>query len=184
MPRHSTFRAGLERRFQPRHSSGMAYWAVARTLLRKEAFAAERLAEAGFRTFLPRVETARSSMPLFANYVFVQIVDVWHVINRTLGIVRLIKFGDLPAVCPDSEVAALQARTDESGLIRLPAAPRRPRRAIQAGTKVRIVGGAFAGLRGIHSGMSSQEREFVLIAMLGAVRQIPIPSHQVEVVPL
>jgi transcription antitermination factor NusG len=159
----------------------MPYWSVARTLVMREAFATERLAAEGFETFLPRIETERTVGPLFRNYVFVRVIDRWHVINRTLWIVCLIKFGDSPAVCPDSEVAALQARTDSTGLIRLPAKPRKPRRVIAAGTAVRITGGAFAGVSGLHSGMTSQEREFVLIAMLGRRTTVGVPSHLVEV---
>ena len=45
------------------------------------------------------------------------------------------------------------------------------------GDKVRIVGGVFDGLFGLHSGMTAGERELVLLVVLGAQRQVAAPSH-------
>jgi transcription antitermination factor NusG len=89
----------------------MAFWAVARTLTRRESFAGERIEVAGFEIFVPK--TAKG--PLFPGYLFVRIVDRWRVVDRTLGVLGLIKFGDMPAKCPDREVANLFAQMDAAG---------------------------------------------------------------------
>jgi len=155
----------------------MAYWAVARTLVRREAFAASRLEVAGFEVFVPKAKSG----PLFPGYLFVRIIDRWRIVDRTVGVLGLIKFGDAPAKCPDGEIEALQSRIDSRGLVRLPRTPSR-RRPIPPGAKVRI--GAFTA---IYAGMSPRERELVLIDLLG--RQVAVelragqladPVHLVE----
>src|SRR5580704_10508080 len=117
-------------------STAMGYWSVARTLPQREAFAAERLEEAGYEVFLPRIKTRRASEPLFHNYVFVKIIDQWRAVDRTLGVLRIIRFGDQPARCPDWEVAALRSRIDSTAFVRLPAKPSKLRRVIPAGSAI------------------------------------------------
>ncbi len=63
------------------------------------------------------------------------------------------------------------------GLIRLPPPPEARRRAYTKGPPVKIIGGPFAGLSAIHSGMTAKEREVVLFVILGSARQVAIPSH-------
>ncbi|MGC2080725.1 MAG: transcription termination/antitermination NusG family protein [Xanthobacteraceae bacterium] len=140
----------------------MGYWAVARTLVHREPVAARLLQAAGFEIFAPKTKAG----PLFPGYLFVRIVDQWRVVDRTVGVLKLVKFGDAPARCPEAEIAKLQARLDGSGFVRLPARPPESARGkISIGAKVRI-----AGLNAIYVGMSQSERERVLIHLLG--RQI------------
>ena len=40
-------------------------------------------------------------MPLFPSYLFVLIALQWHKVNSTVGIIRLITDGDVPARLPD-----------------------------------------------------------------------------------
>ena len=42
-----------------------------------------------------------------------------------------------------------------------------------------ILAGPFASFSAIHSGMSNRAREIVLIAMLGATRQVAVARHLV-----
>jgi transcriptional antiterminator RfaH len=154
----------------------MSFWAVARTLPQREAFAAERLEEGGYEVFLPRVKTKRASEPLFHN-VFVKIIDQWRAVDRTLGVLRLVRFGEQPARCPDTEIAALRSRIDSTGFVRLPAKPSKLRRVIPAGSAIRIVGGPFEGVPAIYAGQSHGERELILIAMLGGQRRVAVASH-------
>jgi hypothetical protein len=56
----------------------MSYWAVVRSLPKREAFAAERLRmDHGYEVFLPLDQTKRASAPLFSGYFFCRIVDRW-----------------------------------------------------------------------------------------------------------
>jgi transcription antitermination factor NusG len=162
----------------------MPFWAVARTLPHRETFAAESIGEAGFEVFAPKVREGvglkwRFS-PLFRGYLFVRVVDRWRIVERTLGVLKFVKFGDAPARCPDAEIAALIKRSDADGIIRLPPeAPPHVRRVFSAGETVTITSGAFRGFRGLHTGMTTRDREVILLDVLGGKRPIAIASHQV-----
>jgi transcription antitermination factor NusG len=55
------------------------------------------------------------------------------------------------------------------------------RRVYKKGDKIKIIGGPFAGVSALHSGMRASDREICLLAMLGsAERHVAIPSHQIE----
>ena len=115
-----------EIRLAPGFPGKMSYWAVVRSLPRREAFAAERLRmDHGFEVFLPLVRTKRASAPLFAGYFFCRIVEQWRSINSTFGVLCLVRVGDCPARCPDREIAALKAMIDGHSYIKLPEAPPR-----------------------------------------------------------
>jgi transcriptional antiterminator RfaH len=158
-----------------------AFWGVVRSLPKREAFAAERLRmDGGFEVFLPLVQTQRASAPLFRGYFFCRIVDRWRSINSTLGVLCLVRTGDCPARCPDYEIAALKAMIDGRGYIKLPEAPPSPvRRKIAIGSKVRIASGPFGGMSGLYAGMSTKDRERVLLHVLGGQREIRIASNLV-----
>jgi transcription antitermination factor NusG len=156
----------------------MAYWAVARTLARHESLAADCLTTAGFEIFVPKTKTVRGTAPLFPGYLFVRIVDRWRAVDRTLGVLGLIKCGVAPAKCPDVEIAALQSRIDSRGLVRLPPPPKR-RRPIPIGAKVRV-----SGLSGLYVGQSARHREQILIDLLGREVKAEIVSVELELTPL
>jgi len=152
------------------------YWACAKTQPQAEAYAARNLEARGVTVFLPKIETRRSVQPLFASYIFCLVVDGhWLAIRTCYGVAGVIRFGDVPARVPDAEIAALQARMDANGVIRLPPEP--PKRVWARGDRVKILGGQFASFDAIHSGMSNRAREIVLINMLGAQRQVAVAGH-------
>jgi transcriptional antiterminator RfaH len=160
----------------------MPFWSTARTLCHREAFACERLTANGFETFLPMIHAGPKRVaPLFAGYIFVLIHDQWRAVDRTLGVLKLVRFGDCPARVPDREIDELRARMDPStGVVRLPPPPSPKRRAFAKGDKVKIVGGPFAGVAALHTGLSASQREIVLLQMLGGQRQVAVPAHLVE----
>jgi transcription antitermination factor NusG len=135
----------------------------------------------GFEVFLPLVQTKRTSAPLFPGYLFVLIVDRWRIINRTLGVLSLVRTGDCPARCPDHEVDSLKAMIDGHGFVRLPDKPSKPSRHVFIkGAAVKIIGGPLQGVAALHSGLSAADKEILLIAMLGSSsRRIAVPSHLV-----
>jgi transcriptional antiterminator RfaH len=156
-----------------------AFWGVVRSLPKREAFAAERLRmDGGFEVFLPLVQTKRASAPLFSGYFFCRIVDRWRSINSTFGVLCLVRVGDCPARCPDREIDSLKAMIDSHGFIKLPEAPVSPvTRTIAIGSKVKITGGPFGGWVGLYAGMTTRERELVLLNVLGGQRPVAIASH-------
>jgi transcriptional antiterminator RfaH len=167
---------GFRACFPPRMPDGN-YWACARVHPQREAFAAEHLEARGFEVFLPLVESRRTVAPLLRGYCFVLIVEQWRSIERTFGVLALIRFGEAPARCPNREIEALKAGADDKGIIRLPPPPpKAPRRVFRKGEKVRVIAGGCT-FAAIHTGMSHRQRELVLINVLGATRQVEVARH-------
>ena len=157
-----------------------AFWGVMRSLPQREKFASERLVDSGFEVFLPLVQTKRAPSPLFSGYFFCQIVDRWLVINRTLGVLYLVRVGDCPAKCPDQEIEQLKAMIDGHGFVRLLDRPGALiKREIAMGAKVKIISGPFGGWAGLYAGQSTRERELVLLNVLGGLRPVAIAASLV-----
>jgi transcriptional antiterminator RfaH len=161
----------------------MPYWSVVRVVPHHDRLAAECVAQAGFEVFVPKMRVKVGSQwrttPLFAGYLFARIVDQWRVLERTLGVLTVVKVGATPSRCPDSEIAALIERADSDGIIRLGARPPAPppRRILAPGAPVAIADGPFRGLSGVYQGMSARARELVLLNVLGASRPVEIAAE-------
>jgi transcriptional antiterminator RfaH len=158
-----------------------AFWGVVRSLPKREVFAAERLRmDHGYEVFLPLVQTKRASAPLFYSYFFCRILEQWRSINSTFGVLCLVRVGDCPARCPDHEIDSLKAMLDGHGFISLPDRPSTPvKRKIAIGAKVRIASGPFGGMSGLYAGMSTKDRERILLTLLGSQRPVLVPSNLV-----
>ena len=151
-------------------------WAVAMTQPNGEGRAVLNLARQGYETYLPRFrevieEDGRrisKSGVLFSRYVFVFIHDHWHSILGTFGVTSLIKNGDHPATIPASYIDEMKARGGLDGVIDLSKIV--PQRAI--GSEITVVGGPFYGFKGIYQGQTKEQREAVLLNMLG--RQVRV----------
>jgi transcription antitermination factor NusG len=112
------------------------------------------VAELGMREvehFLPLYRSVRRwkdrrvqlELPLFPGYVFVRLAlrDRLRVVQIP-SVVRLVGFNGLPTALPDEEIEILR-----SGLCENLCAEPHP--FLTTGRRVRIIGGAFAGLEGI-----------------------------------
>jgi transcriptional antiterminator RfaH len=150
----------------------MPFWAVVRAVPHHDRLAAECVSQAGFETFVPKIrvqlESRWRTTPLFAGYFFARIIDQWRAIKRTMDVLCVVKVGAVSSRCPDEEIAKLIARSDPDGVIRLRARPvAAPRRVLAPGSRVAIVDGPFRGLEGVYAGMSTREREKILLHVLG-----------------
>jgi transcriptional antiterminator RfaH len=160
----------------------MPYWAVIRAVPSHERLAWESVGRAGYETFVPKIRISVGAqwrtMPLFGVYFFARVIDRWRVLERSMGVVNVVKFGAEPARCPDEEIARLLERSDRDGIIRLSAHPSRtsPRRIIAPGAAVAIADGPFRGFDAIYAGQTARERELILINILGASRPVEIAS--------
>jgi hypothetical protein len=100
----------------------MPYWTVLRSAPGHDVLAYEGVVCAGFEIFTPKIRTrvgARwRTSPLFGCY-FARVIDQWRVLERTIGVLSVVKAAGLPARCPDEEIATLIARSDADGIIRL-----------------------------------------------------------------
>jgi transcriptional antiterminator RfaH len=160
----------------------MPFWAVARTAPNRERLAYENVALRGYELFVPRIRTRVGGQwktaSLFPCYLFVRVVDRWRAIERSPGVLSLIKFGETPARCPDEEIGGLIERSDRDGIIRLNARPTSPspRHDFTPGAAVAIADGPFRGLNAIYAGQTAHEREIILLTILGAARPAEISA--------
>lgn len=146
------------------------YWAVASTHPQAERKALDNLRRQGFVCYAPRSKElairAGRKVPviryLFPRYVFILIVRQWWAIQSTFGITKLIINNDAPCRLPGGWVEAMQAQ-EKDGVVVLP----KDRYAI--GQPVYITGGLFQGYTGLYQGMTSRQREVVLLGTLGRV---------------
>jgi transcriptional antiterminator RfaH len=151
---------------------------------KREAFATQCLAVAGFDVYLPRLRERRTvrgrrvdvSPPLFPGYAFVAIVLQWHTARWCPGVAGLIMDGTHPARVPDAVIAELRGR-ERNGLVEL-AKPRGLRR----GDQVRIVRGPFRTHLALFDGQTARERVTVLLQLLGGQCRAELPAD--AVVPL
>jgi transcriptional antiterminator RfaH len=151
-----------------------SYRGVARAENQHETLAKSCPEIAGFEVLFPRVKANGRSLPLFANYLFIALGELgagWHQVNRTLGVLRVIAFGDTPARVPDGEIESLRSRMCD-GFITLPPPP--GRRRFAKGDEAHITAGPFVGLNGLHTGMSAHAREIVLLNLLGRQTKVAV----------
>lgn len=153
-------------------SEAVSYWTVAKTKPQAAKLAADRLRQQGFEPYLPiTVETRfvgaqrmAFAVPLFGNYIFVNIKDTWWSILGTFGISSLLMERGQPARVGDWFIEKLKAN-ERGGMIPLP-----PK--FKIGQSVRIERGKFHGQVALYQGMNSTERAAVLFYVLG--RMVPV----------
>lgn len=158
------------------------HWYVVQTQPRKERLALAHLERQGFTCFLPEVNRPTSALKtsslavsaLFPGYLFAAFnpdLDRWRSINGTIGVLKLVAFGELPAPLPEGFVEALMGRLSE-------AADPALETELPAGARIRIVGGIFDDLTGTLLSRQSRERVFVLLNLLSGPRRINLSRHQ------
>jgi transcription antitermination factor NusG len=166
--------------------SGKPSWFAVSTRSRQEKTVASKLGAAGIQFFLPMATEMRQwsdrvqaiQTPIFAGYIFVQI----HAHKReelavltTPGVVRLIGNGKGALPIPDQQmedlrrVLSLNLRYETSSFL-------------QAGDRVRVVGGALAGVEGTLVRSGSGERLIVSIEMIQRAISITVSRRDVELV--
>ena len=148
----------------------MPFWTVVTTQPQAERRALWHLKWQGFETYAPKERVMRirqgrkvaDARWLFPNYCFVWVVDQWHSLYSTIGISRILMNGDRPAQLPDGWIETMRSR-EHNGLITLPKHHR-----FKIGQRVEVSSGLFAGAKGLYQGMTTKQREIVILEALGA----------------
>jgi transcriptional antiterminator RfaH len=160
-------------------------WFAVQTLPRAEDKAREHLTQQNYEPSLPRLRKRRRHArrvdvvlrPLFPGYLFVHFDptrDPWRAINSTVGVIRLVGFGDAMVPVPDKVIAALRSLEDEKGII-VGAGP-----ALKPGQSVRILDGALVDQIGVLLEGSGIERVRLLVRLLGREVKVVLPGELVE----
>jgi transcription antitermination factor NusG len=143
-------------------------WYAAYTCAQHEKRVATELGMREVEHFLPLYRSVRRwkdrrvqlELPLFPGYVFVRLAlrDRLHVVQIP-SVVRLVGFNGLPTALPDEEIEILR-----SGLCENLRADPHP--LLTVGRRVRIVGGAFAGLEGVLKKKKNSLRVIVTLELI------------------
>ena len=148
------------------------HWYAIHSKPRQEERALENLQRQGFEAWLPLLtveKVLRSKLvqvvePMFSRYLFIRLDTEqtnWSPIRSTLGVSKLVSFGNRPAVVADELIEALQQMPEQA-----------PQRLIQPGQQVKIVSGPLRGLEGIYQQADGELRAMVLIELLNKQHSI------------
>jgi transcriptional antiterminator RfaH len=132
----------------------------------------DNLQRQGFEAWLPmltvekvlRGKLANVTEPMFSRYLFIRLDTEqtnWSPIRSTLGVSRLVSFGNRPAVVADELIQALQTVPQ-----------RAPERLFQPGQTIKIVSGPLKGIEGIFQQADGEHRAMVLIDLLNKQHRV------------
>lgn len=165
-----------------------ACWFLAQLKPNCASIANKHLKRQGFKTFLPLEEKVRQRngkhitviQPLFPGYIFIAFdVDagLWHAVNSTYGVSRLVSFGAKPAVVPSELVLQLAMHCDADGKLL-------PPRLLKPGDKVALTKGPFANFVAEVETASPDRRIWVLMEIMGARTRVAVSAEQLRTIDL
>lgn len=158
----------------------MLNWYVVHTKPRQEQRALENLEAQGYCCYLPVIQAEKirrqklilEQEPLFARYLFIELDasaggKSWAPIRSTLGVSKLVAFGDEPIKVDTQLIEFLREN-------HLPLAEQRIALHIH-GDKVQIKDGPFAGIEAIYEMADGEARAMVLIELLSKATRLSLP---------
>jgi transcriptional antiterminator RfaH len=156
------------------------HWYAIHSKPRQEERALDNLQRQGFEAWLPmltvekvlRGKLVQVTEPMFSRYLFIRLDTEqtnWSPIRSTLGVSRLVSFGNRPAVVGDELIEALQT---------VPS--RAPERLFQPGQSIKIVSGPLKGLEGIFQQADGEHRAMVLIDLLNKQHRVTTPMQDLR----
>jgi transcriptional antiterminator RfaH len=162
-------------------------WYVIHTKPRNETRALENLQNQGFECFLPTMEVEKRVrqrvqtlvVPMFSRYLFIRLNDVnqnWAPIRSTLGVSKLVSFGNQPAKAPQSLIDFLR-QAPAAEIARL----------FGVGDTVQITDGPLKGLQGTYQehlqDHDGDQCAMVLVDLLGQPQKLRMTLdslHKIE----
>lgn len=148
----------------------MSYWYLIHTKIRQERVALENLERQGFECFLPliRAEKLRRGKlqilqeALFPRYLFIRLStelesQSWAPIRSTLGVSRLVTFGQTPARIDEDLLTAIRFQNEESEVVI---------RHFEPGEQVIVTDGPFVGVEAIYQIADGEGRVILLLNIL------------------
>jgi transcription antitermination factor NusG len=160
------------------------HWYAVHTCANHEKRVANQLVEREVEHFLPLYHSVRRwsdrrvelALPLFPGYVFVRLELSSRLrVLQIPSVVRLVGFGGLPVALPDTEMEIMR-----SGLSQNLRAEPHP--FLKVGRRVRITGGAFAGLEGILKKKKGSLRAVVSLILIQ--RSVAVDVDFADVAPV
>lgn len=162
----------------------MSNWYLIHTKIRQERVALENLERQGFECFLPLIRAGKLRWgalqvvqePLFPRYLFIRLgtgleSQSWAPIHSTVGVSRLVTFGQTPAMIDDDLVAELRIQT-ASEEVQL--------RHFESGGQVVVTDGPFAGVKAIYQMTDAEGRVMVLLNILSKQVKMAVSSASIR----
>jgi len=149
-------------------------WYAVHSRPKQEIRALENLQNQGFETWLPMItieklrrgRLAEVTEPMFSRYLFIRLDTEqtnWAPIRSTLGVSRLVSFGNRPAPIADNLIQALRQMPD-----------RPPERFLQAGQAVRMIDGPLKGLEAVYQHADGELRAMVLVDLMSKQHSVMV----------
>ena len=129
-----------------------------------------------FEYYLPKITTKKINSSskeevLFPGYIFINTIsENYSALKYTMGIKKIIKFGDNVSHISDEEIQAMQMVEDRSKID--PIAEK-----IQIGQDVIIAKGSLKGVMVKICSLPSKERVGIFLNLLGSVRRVTYPIN-------
>ena len=136
----------------------------------------------GFESFLPLLEVTKYKYnrylsdlrPLFPGYMFVAFdpeSGPWRQINCTIGVSKLVSFGDQPNPIPFGLISGLMARCNSVGKLL-------PPNQLNKGDAVQLLTGSFENYIAKVETIDADQRVWVLMELMGRVTRISVDPNQ------
>lgn len=159
-------------------------WYLIHTKIRQEQVALENLKRQNFECFLPliRAEKLRRGAlqvvqePLFPRYLFIRLgsgleSQSWSPIRSTVGVSRLVTFGQTPAKIHDKLVTDIRSKTDSAEVQLRHFAP---------GEQVVVTDGPFTGMEAIYQMTDGESRVMVMLNILSKQVKMSVPPSSIR----
>ena len=162
----------------------MSNWYLIHTKIRQERVALENLERQGFECFLPliRAEKLRRGQlqvvqeVLFPRYLFIRLgtgleSQSWSPIRSTVGVSRLVSFGQTPAKIDDALVSELRAKSDSTEV---------QLRHFELGEQVVVTEGPFVGVEAFYQMADGEGRVMVLLNILSKTVKMAVSPASIR----
>lgn len=162
----------------------MSNWHLVHTKIRQEHVAQSNLERQGYACYLPKIKAEKLRAgelkvieePLFPRYLFIRLdtgldAKSWAPIRSTLGVSRLVTFGQTPAKIDDDLLESIRARS-ESADVQL--------RHFAPGEQVVVTQGPFTGVEALYQMADGQERVVVLLTILSKQVRMTVPPTSIR----
>ena len=156
-------------------------WYLIHCKPRQEQRARENLERQGFECFRPlrRVEKLQMGRKretlesLFPRYLFIRlsIEDNWHPVGSTLGVNRIVRFGEYPLPVADEIIEYIRRRMEREPV-------KEPY--LKSGERVLITEGCFSQVEAIFIADDGDERVVLLMNILHSEQTLSFPATSVK----
>ncbi len=155
-------------------------WYVIHTRPRQEERALENLTRQGYKAWMPWLEVekiiggriTKVIEPMFSRYLFIQLDQVttnWGPIRSTLGVSKLVTFGNQAASISNEFVEILQRTPLQDS-----------KHILKQGDEVEIMQGPLKGVKGIFDQQDGELRAMILIELINQSHKVQVSMQELR----